>query len=888
MKRLYIIIVALVSMCYVYAQERIYVHRTNGKIEAISLDQLDSLSFVTTQNDLQIHAEKNTLRVGELVNLTTNIIPGSTMDLSWGTRDSELIIVSGNYTSGVAIGQHPGQAEVQVSHHGQIATCPLTVIGKATSTGAPLAVWQINSNYAQAGEEIHFTAEYDSKNSPVDYTTVWYEIVEVEEKSATCSKIDFTYSPEKTSCTIQPMAEKQRYSHHANLWSDDAQAYVCSNHFTAALNDTLTPIEWSNPINNNGLAENISSYLGENFMREFKDAVKAKMDAGKHGRDYYAYKKVIGEKISAEDWQKMSDSIFNANSNTWEYVFKQYDSIWSTTHFDTLGIRIDTTFKVTGRPPHRDTIYYYDTVLILQPWLDEVRYVYPEIEARLERVWKDSVPYLDLVFGADSYKLGYKKKYIVNAEFRVYDKKGNNAKTNMRSIELTNTVERCKVLATSEPIIVHKTPVTLQVGKYYTLRQGTKQYLWTLPEGTTNATTGEKITSYEGETTPALLFGYVGGQQVSCQVTINGVTMPKENIQIPVGYYREMPTLYYATANGNIMAWKVINKSELPPDMINHPYDLGFHTNHAFNIFFKDSLLYVLDAGYQFVYTNTDSGDGQISVLSKDGSRVETMISNIGYAAFDDPYYGYIDDNYLYYSNRSTGIIRVPLTDRERAYNEYDYPYFVRHNRLHYYGNGLAYGAISRNFAKIDDVWHWSTYHTAVGTFCFRDGDILPDPITYGDRDLLPEEGIICEGMKIGSFYYSKKHDKVIFSVMENMVNCVAVCSYAEWKAIQSYKDITAKAITYQGMNFESNINNQQSLLAVEGSGVESVGITQMAYDEMNECVYFAYRNNGTNANNCPFTGIYCYNLLTGQVECVIAGVEAYGVTINNQPSKLF
>ena len=51
MKQLYIIIVALVSMCYVYAQERIYVHRTNGKIEAISLDQLDSLSFVTTQND---------------------------------------------------------------------------------------------------------------------------------------------------------------------------------------------------------------------------------------------------------------------------------------------------------------------------------------------------------------------------------------------------------------------------------------------------------------------------------------------------------------------------------------------------------------------------------------------------------------------------------------------------------------------------------------------------------------------------------------------------------------------------------------------------------------------------------------------------------------------
>jgi hypothetical protein len=332
-----------------------------------------------------------------------------------------------------------------------------------------------------------------------------------------------------------------------------------------------------------------------------------------------------------------------------------------------------------------------------------------------------------------------------------------------------------------------------------------------------------------------------------------------------------------------------MNSNELPADMINQPYDLGFRTEHAFNIFFHDSLLYVLDAGQQFYYVNdayANLGDGKISVLSKDGSRVETMISNVGQAAFNDPFYGHIQDDYLYYTNRSTGIIKLHLSERNQMYSEYQFPYFVTHNRLHYYGYGLAYGAINRNIAKINDVWHWSTCHTATATFCFRDEDILMEPIAFGDTDQLPEEGMICNGMKVGSFYYSPKHDKVVFSVMENVVNCVAVCSYAEWKAIRTPVDLKQYAIMWEGMNFASNLDG--NIPSVEGTGVESVGITQMAYDEVNECVYFAYRNNGRSPERYPMSGIYRYNLVTGAVECVVAGVEAYGVTVNNQPSQAF
>ena len=63
------------------------------------------------------------------------------------------------------------------------------------------------------------------------------------------------------------------------------------------------------------------------------------------------------------------------------------------------------------------------------------------------------------------------------------------------------------------------------------------------------------------------------------------------------------------------------------------PFDFGVRTQHAFNLLFKDESLYVLDAGKQFYYVNdvqSNLGDGKISVIAKNGSKVETMISNVG------------------------------------------------------------------------------------------------------------------------------------------------------------------------------------------------------------------------------------------------------------------
>ncbi|WP_254555103.1 hypothetical protein, partial [Salmonella enterica] len=80
-------------------------------------------------------------------------------------------------------------------------------------------------------------------------------------------------------------------------------------------------------------------------------------------------------------------------------------------------------------------------------------------------------------------------------------------------------------------------------------------------------------------------------------------------------------------------------------------------------------------------------------MMSKDGSKVETMLSNSS-AAFDDPFFGYIEGGKLYFSNRNTGFSTINLTERNQSFNRDDYPYYVQNDHLGYYNNGLSYGAM--------------------------------------------------------------------------------------------------------------------------------------------------------------------------------------------------
>ena len=418
-------------------------------------------------------------------------------------------------------------------------------------------------------------------------------------------------------------------------------------------------------------------------------------------------------------------------------------------------------------------------------------------------------------------------------------------------------------------------------------------FKWTFPKDTK---TGEDVeySEYISDTIidlpEAVKFWHVGSQEVKLEVVLGGEPLETVVKNVQVGYNQAVPTLYYAVQGGRIMAYKLTGGQQ-PADMEVSPFDLGVASGqHPFNLLFKDSMLYVLDAGKQFYFVddvNGVLGDGKISVISKDGSKVQTMISNAGQAAFDDPFYGYIEGSDLYYANRNTGIIKVSLKDRDKMYNTSDYPYYINHNTLGYYNNGMAYGAIGGTIGKIDGVWHWAKFYNANGIFRFRDSDILPAAIAQGDDSNKPKDGVILSGTQSKSYVYATKSKKLCFHLMDADANGFYCATIAELEEAGSSKTkIKAFEKLYNGMSFVSNTTG--NLPAVEGTGSESVGICQMAYDEANDCVYFAYRNNSAQKDKYPATGIYCYNVASGQFNCLIEGPAAYGIVVNNIPAKLF
>ena len=414
------------------------------------------------------------------------------------------------------------------------------------------------------------------------------------------------------------------------------------------------------------------------------------------------------------------------------------------------------------------------------------------------------------------------------------------------------------------------------------------EYLWIFPDGTKNAN-GDTLTTSTQELPGEVTFSNVGSQTVRLQVKLGGRQLEEGVLNVQVGYDKPVPTLYYAERGGHIMAYKLI--SDAPEGMKNMPFDLGISSGqHPLNLLFKDSLLYVLDCGKQFYYVDDADkvmGDGRIQVVSKDGKVVELMITNAGQAAFDDPFFGYIEGDYLYYANRNTGIIKVSLKDRNKIYNSTDYPYYVQHSTLGYYKNGWDYGCIGGCFGKVDDVWHWCKIYNGTGIFRFRDSDILATAISAADVSKTPADGILLNGTLLPKAYaYDKTNDRFYFTLVGTGVSGFYMGSKAEVEDIgSSTTKVKPYQKTYEELGFEASTTT--AVASIEGTGSELIGICQLALDESTGCVYFGYRNSVSDASCAP-TGIYRYNPATGSIEQVLAGTSVYGLVINQTPSKLF
>ena len=413
------------------------------------------------------------------------------------------------------------------------------------------------------------------------------------------------------------------------------------------------------------------------------------------------------------------------------------------------------------------------------------------------------------------------------------------------------------------------------------------EYVWSFP-ARTKSVAGEVMETSSDTLPGEVIFGNVGSQAVRLLVKMDGRALEEAVLNVPVGYNKEVPTLYYAEQGGHLMAYKLI--SDKPEDMDVYPFDLGLASGeHPFTLLYKEPSLYVLDAGTAWYFQNDDAqangGDGKISVIAKDGSKIETMISNAGGPAFQDPFYGCIIDNDLYYTDRNTGVIKLPLSTRDAVYSASAFPYYVQHTTLGYYNNGWGYGCIGGSIGMIGDTWYWCKNYNGQGIFRWKNGDILLSSITGGGTQ--PESGIALEGASFlpKSFVYATKSNKICFTLFGTGNEGFYVCTIDQLNAITKSSELKPYKKLFGELEFVPNKTGSPA--AVEGHTSEFVAICQIAYDEVNDCAYFGYRNTHNDATCAP-TGIYRYNFATDKIESVLESGNVYGMVINNIPTKLF
>ncbi len=431
------------------------------------------------------------------------------------------------------------------------------------------------------------------------------------------------------------------------------------------------------------------------------------------------------------------------------------------------------------------------------------------------------------------------------------------------------------------------------------------KYIWTFPEGTTDAD-GNPITTFEGyadengnvEYPTAVKFKHIGSQrvQVSSIFDLDGENRKLEDayINVQVGVSDPCPTIYYAEKGGNIKAMKLIDPAKYP-GVKNFPFDMGVSAgNTVFNLVYSDvkgtdddgnvttdHFVYILDAGKQYYYINDEAGnlgDGMITAMRTDGTGVNTVITNVGGPAFNDPYQGLANGEYLYYSDRNTGVSRIQLTDRaqvegKNSSNNRENYYFTN-NTVPYYNRGISYGAIHTAMIKDSKgMWWWAKNYSGTGIYRFTDKDIYKTADEAGAaKSPYP---VVLSGIKPRAMAIDE-NAKLLYVYRIGTPEGLYVYDLpGDAEGGDMNKPRTGESVTL-------------SCKAENTTGDEGIFVCQLALDKTTGRVFFCYRPADGDTSGLA-AGVSYYDPTDHKVHHFGDGNDAgMGICINPNPTKLF
>ncbi len=183
-----------------------------------------------------------------------------------------------------------------------------------TGPMAPQVYWEVSSSTVKSGSDVDFTCQYYlTGDGTIDHLETWYNIIKTEEKMVNCPWLS-TFSYSITTSTESEERMKQcinTFAHNEEYWNDSIRAYTFNSTFPTS--STLSSVSWATPDTYDD--DKVITYFGEGFKEHFKDSLYTLMK-------YEDFEKMLTGLGLVEDFKVYADSIFNENSNSYEYIFK--------------------------------------------------------------------------------------------------------------------------------------------------------------------------------------------------------------------------------------------------------------------------------------------------------------------------------------------------------------------------------------------------------------------------------------------------------------------------------------------------------------------------------------------------------------------------------------
>ena len=259
-----------------------------------------------------------------------------------------------------------------------------------------------------------------------------------------------------------------------------------------------------------------------------------------------------------------------------------------------------------------------------------------------------------------------------------------------------------------------------------------------------------------------------------------------------------------------------------------------------------------------------------------DGTGVNTVITNVGGYAFNDPFQGFIADGKLYYSDRNTGVSEIALTERGQKQgansdgNRDSYVY--KNDLIPYYNRGIAYGAIhAGHWRDSKGMWYWAKNYSGNGIYRFKQEDIKA---TAAEATATASPyAILLPGISLRSFCIDEKRNQLYVwrLVSEEGLQVFNLPAYGEGLSMTA-----------------PTVKISMSADPVNTTANEGVYTSQMALDEETGRVYFGFRPLASDDSKLG-QGIVYYDPNTKK--CARYGETSdaiYGVCINPNKTKLF